>query len=537
MNEALQDPKRHSVRAVSTLSALAISAALTLTACGQDSGAQSAADSFSVAVPSSYLEHFVPGQAGESDIVKAIYMGLTQVDSDGKVQNAVAKSMTTTDQKTWTIKLNSDWTFHNGEPVTAQSFADSWNATAYAPNAMGFNYVMGIFEGYDALNPTEGAPDSKTMAGVEVLDDYTLKVTLASRTSDFPYIVAGTAFAPMPESAFKDLKSFDQMPVGNGPYEVASPGAANGTQEITLKRYDDYAGEDGKAKEITVRAYKDTSTAFTSFRSSAVDIASVDGNNLVNASKQYKDQLVTQAAPAVVFLGFPSWDPRFKDKRVREAFSLAIDRDAIVEHLLGGFAEPAKDVAPDTLPGGGGDGCTACTYDPERAKKLLQEAGGWQGPLKLWTKQDPTFNNVLESILNQLRENLGIEDISLEAQPTGDLYSSLYDHKIDGPFLLYTGVSYPTLYSQVDQLFGRTSVFNVTGYKNDSVAAELANAARASSPEKATSDVQKASAIALGDLPLTPLYYPVTGIVHAPNLSDVSIDFLAEPRLAQIDID
>lgn len=536
MYEPLPRPKRARVRAVSTISALVIFAALSLTACGSGTSTQGS-DSFSVAVPSSYLGHFVPGQAGESDVLKAIYVGLTQVDSDGKVQNAVAKSLNTTDQKTWTIELDSDWTFHNGEPVTAQSFADSWNATAYAPNAMGFNYVMGIFEGYDTLNPEEGTPSSKTMAGVEVLDTYTLKVTLNSPNSDFPYIVAGTAFAPMPEAAFKDLKSFDELPVGNGPYEVEAPGAANGAQEITLKLHDDYAGEDGKANEITVRAYQDTSTAFTSFRSKAVDIASVDGTNLVTASKQYKDQLVTQAAPAVVFLGFPSWDPRFEDKRIREAFSLAIDRDAIVEHLLGGFAEPAQDVAPDTLPGGGSDGCKACTYDPERAKKLLAEAGGWHGSLKLWTKQDPTFNNVLESILNQLRENLGIKNISLEAQPVSDLYGSLYDQKIDGPFLLYTGVSYPTLYSQVDQLFGPTSVFNVTGYKNDTVAAALADAASASSPEQATSEVQKASDIALGDLPLAPLYYPVTGIVHATNLKDASIDYLAEPRLAQIAVD
>src|SRR5690606_25624291 len=140
----------------------------------------------------------------------------------------------------------------------------------------------------------------------------------------------------------------------------------------------------------------------------------------------------------VYYLGFPLWDERFADPRVRQAFSLAIDREAIVESLLRGAGEPADDIAPDVLDGGGGDTCSYCSYDPERAKELLDAAGGWEGPLTLWTyREDAATSTVLNALSNQLRTNLGIEDIKENAVQVSEIYPALEEQKVDGPFLLY----------------------------------------------------------------------------------------------------
>jgi oligopeptide transport system substrate-binding protein len=512
---------------------------LATTSCsgGAPAAASQGGGSFSVGVPTSYLQHFLPGQAGDSGLDEAIWTGLTTLDQQtGKVVNAVAQSLQTTDQQHWTITLKSGWTFQNGEPVTAQSFADSWNATAYGPNAMGFNYLFSNFQGYDALNPAKGTPTTNKLSGVTVVDAHTLKVSLTAPLSTFPYVLAGTTFAPMPKAAFTNLSAFDKQPIGDGPYQVAAPGIANGAQQLTLNRYKGYAGTKGNAATITVKAYETDSTAFTSFQAGAVDIATVSGNDLTQASGAYHSQLVTASQPGVDYFGFPLWDKQFADPRVREAFSMAIDRASIVKALLGGFGDPATGVVPTSLPGGGQADCGSCSYNPAKARQLLAEAGGWSGPLTLYTKQDATTQTVLQAILDQLRTNLGITDITLQAQSLDQIYTNLGAHKLDGPFLLYTGADYPNAYSLADELFSADSATNVTGYNSPAFTNLLSQAASAGTDSQATSLVQQATRTAMNDLPLTPVYHPVTGLVHATRLSNVTIDYLGDADLAAVSV-
>ncbi|CAG6391198.1 ABC transporter substrate-binding protein [Streptomyces cocklensis] len=534
-------PPRGRVSRRTGVVALCAAAALAaVSACGaggsEGTGTKVPGGSYSIGVPNWYIAHLTPGKAGFSGVADAIWTPLTQVGRDGKVVNAVAQSVQSTDQRHWTITLKSGWKFQNGEPVTAQSFADSWNAAAYAPNTMSNGYLFSNIDGYAALNPASGKPATDKLSGVQVVGTDTLKVTLVKPLSMFPYVLAGTAFAPMPKAAFKDLAAYDRLPIGNGPYQVAAPGLAPGGQQITLKRFDGYPGAKGKAAQITVKTYQTDATAFTSFRSGAVDIATASGNDLSTASRMYASQLVTSPTAAVVYLGFPLWDKRFTDVRVRQAFSLAVDRKAIVTSLLQGHAQTATGIAPDVIAGGGGTDCADCSYDPAKARQLLAAAGGWNGSLTLWTKQDPDMQTVLEAIVNQLRTNLGITSISLKVQPTDQIYPDLLAHKTTGPFLLYMGAAFPNIYSQADQLFGSASGTNVTGYKSAGFDALMGQAAAATSTTSGMQFAQQAGRTAMADLPLAPLYYPVSGAVHAKKLSGLQLGYLGDVDLSSITV-
>lgn len=527
-------PRRsRGIRALAAGFALAVTAALGGCAGGAAAGASPGPDggSFSVGVPAWYVAHLMPARAGKSSVADAVWTPLTRIDAHGKAVGAVADSVRSTDHRHWTVRLRDGWTFHNGEPVTARSFADAWNAAAYGPNAMPYGYLFSDIQGYADLNPLKGKPRRTTLSGVRVTDRLTLKVTLSKPLAVFPYKLAGTAFAPLPEVAFKDLTAFDRRPIGNGPYEVAAPGIRPGSQELTLKRYEGYAGDKGGAARVVVKAYQDDATAYTSFQAGAVDLALASGNRLAQARRTRPDDTVTSTAGAVVYLGFPLWDERFEDRRVREAFSLAVNRRAVAHSLLQDLATPASGIAPDTVLGGGADACDACAYDPGRARRLLAEAGGWHGHLTLWTQADPTLQTVLEAVLNQLRTNLGITSVSLRAEPTEQLYPNLAAHKVDGPFLLYMGAAYPALYAQTEQLFAAGSATNSTGYRSTAVTALLDRAA-----DGGTDLIRRAERTALHDLPLAPLYHPVTGAVHAPNLRGVRLDFLGDVRLAAVSV-
>jgi peptide/nickel transport system substrate-binding protein/oligopeptide transport system substrate-binding protein len=250
----------------------------------------------------------------------------------------------------------------------------------------------------------------------------------------------------------------------------------------------------------------------------------------------YASQLVTSPTAAVVYLGFPLWDKRFTDVRVRQAFSLAVDRKAIVTSLFQGHAQTAAGIAPDVIAGGGGTDCADCSYDPAKARQLLAAAGGWNGSLTLWTKQDPDMQTVLEAIVNQLRTNLGITSISLKVQPTDQIYPNLLAHKTTGPFLLYMGAAFPNIYSQADQLFGSASGTNVTGYKSPGFDALMGQAAAATSTTAGMQFAQQAGRTAMADLPLAPLYYPVSGAVHAKKLSGLQLGYLGDVDLSSITV-
>ncbi|WP_158574000.1 peptide ABC transporter substrate-binding protein [Streptomyces triticagri] len=525
---------RRAVLAVGTAALVA-----TVGGCGGGAGRGpvAAADggSFSVGVPAWYVAHLTPARAGKSSVAEAVWTPLTRVDKDGRAVGAVAESIRSDDNRHWTVRLEEGWTFHNGEPVTAQSFADAWNAAAYGPNAMPYGYMFAAIDGYAALNPAEGRPTAKKLSGVDVVDAHTLRITLTKPLATFPYVLAGTVFAPMAKAAFKDLTAHDRRPIGNGPYRVAAPGLRPGVQEITLERYDGYAGPAGKAARIEVKSYQDDATAYTSFQAGAVDLALASGHRLARSQRTRPDSTEAAAVGGVSYLGFPLWDRRFTDPRVRRAFSLAIDRRSISRSLLQGLAEPAAGIAPDAVVGGGGRTCADCRYDPKEARRLLEEAGGWQGALTLWTEQDPLMQTVLEAVLNQLRSNLGIDRITIKAQPTEQLYPNLAQHKANGPFLLYMGAAYPALYAQAEQLFAAGSATNTTGYRGARFDALLDRAA-ARSGAAGSALARQAERAALKDLPLAPLYHPTTGAVHAENLTGVRLDALGDVRLPGIGI-
>ncbi|MGH3359921.1 MAG: peptide ABC transporter substrate-binding protein [Nocardioidaceae bacterium] len=510
-------------------------AALVLSACGGSGGAASGASTFTVGVPAS-IEHLMPGRSGSSNVDHAIWTPPTTVDpGSGEIVNAAAKSIQSEDQKTWTIKLREGWTFHNGDPVTAQSFADSWNATAYGPNAFENNANFATFEGYAELNPADGKPTAKTLSGVEVVDESTLRVTLSAPSSQFPYLLSNTTFAPIPEEALKDLDGFDKAPIGNGPYELAGDGLAPGVQQVTLERYDDYAGEAAETESVDVKFFQDTAAMYTAFQAGSIDVTFVADDDIAQAEQAYPDQFHEYSFPAVYYLGFPLWDERFEDPRVRQAFSLAIDREAIVDSLLRGSGEPANSIAPDLLEGGGGDECSYCEFDAEEARSLLADAGGWDGKLTLWTyREDAATTAVLEAISNQLRTNLGIEDVELNVEPSAELYPSIDGHKVDGPFLLYTGATYPHLYAMASVMFTPEGWANTPDYEGADAAGLLADAA---GDEDALTDLtQEATASALHDAPVAPIYYPAAAVVWADHLSGVAPEFLGAPHIAGISV-
>jgi oligopeptide transport system substrate-binding protein len=543
----------------SALVASSITAAMMLSACGSNDepggdgaieGGGGGSFSMEVGEPENPL---VPGNTTESEgaqIVDALWTGLVEYETDGSASfTGVAESIESEDNQTWTVTLKDGWTFHDGSPVTANSFVDAWNYTAYSPNAQGGSYFMSHIEGYKDLQAeTDDAgnvvaePAGKEMIGLEVVDDLTFEVTLDAPFSQFPLVVGYTAFYPMPESFFEDPEAAAQdTPVGNGPFMAEGP--LEPGVGIDLVRYEDYAGENAaQADAVEMRIYQDLNTSYTDVQGGNLDItAKLPPDAITTAPTEFGDRYIEAPSSSFTYMGFPTYDPRFADPKVRQGISLAIDREAITEAIFDGSRKPADSYISPVVDGYREGICEFCAVDVERANQLLDEAGFDRNqPVELWFNAGAGHDAWVEAVGNQLRENLGIEYVL-----RGDLdfaeYLPLIDSKgMTGPFRLGWAMDYPSPQNYLEPLYSSAALppagSNATFYTNAEFDELIAQGNQADTNEEAVELYQQAEDILLRDMPIAPMFYGLEQGVHSENVSNVIIDIFGHVDLAAVTV-
>jgi oligopeptide transport system substrate-binding protein len=482
-----------------------------------------------------------------SQVLKGLFTPLITFDENDQIVFTVAESIESDDNTTWTVTLREGWTFHDGTPVTAQSFVDAWNWGAYGPNAAGNNYFFGPsgvnIVGYDAMNPDEGDPTAEELSGLTVVDDRTFTVELGAPFSEFPITVGYNAFYPLPESFFADPEAFNEAPVGNGPYMM--DGQWEHDVGINLVRYEDYAGTPGNADAVEFRIYANPDTAFRDVQAGNLDISDVPTEQIASAGTEFGDRFLETPSSYFGYIGFPLYEPAFDNPDVRKAFSMAIDREAIIEAIYFNTYVPADDMASPTVQGYREGACgDACTFDPEAAKALLDGAGGFDGEVSIWFNNDGGHEQWIEAVSNMWRQNLGIEDIRFESMPFAK-YLGLLDGGIDddpatesvtGPWRLAWVMDYPSMQNYIENLHGTDAGSNYSGYSNPEVDDLLAQGKAASSLEEAVSFYQQADDLIIQDLPIIPLWFGVTHQVTSERVTNVNIDKFSFVDVAAVQV-
>lgn len=477
--------------------------------------------------------NLTPGNTWASYLEDLLFTAPMKLDSQtGEPVLAAAESVESDDQKVWTIKLKAGWTFHNGEAVTAQSFVDAWNATALGKNAWIQNYNFANIEGYDALNPTEGDATATELSGLKVVSDTEFTVTLKSAYGLFPYAITSFAFAPLPKAAFTDPAAFDKAPIGNGPYSMENSYEPN--QQIDLVRYDDYKGALGKSDKISFAPYESQDTAYNDLLAGNVDVVyPVPTDRLGDVKKRVDGRIAVSKIPNLNYFGYPTWDARFKDVRVREALSMAIDRKALTSSILKGAGSPATSVAPEGTFGAQTDACESCLLDASKAKSLLAEAGGWSGPLVLWASQFAGNDQILQAVANQLRNNLGIQDITFQIDPYAQFAEAIDGKTTDGPFLSYWGAYFPHMAGLLQPLASSTGAANKSNYLNPEVEALLAKA-DALPIDEGVPLYQEAEKLVWKDMPVMPLFFGQYTAAWSDRLESVPVGVSGLGELATV---
>jgi oligopeptide transport system substrate-binding protein len=498
--------------------ALVVVLAVPLSASPANSGEAAKTKSFTYA--GRRITTFMPANYGnDPPINRILFVGLMKMNAvTNKPQPAMAQSVTSPNNRVWTIKLKKGWTFSNGEKIAASTYANTWSFNAYAPNAQGAAGLLNVIQGYDKLSPAKGKPTATKLSGVKIVNAFTLRVTLSKPFTLFKYLLASEPFMPLPKVALKDPKAFDRNPIGDGPYRLVG-GFSPSKTTLTFERWKGYKGPAGKAGRIVYKVFVDWGgqTVYNAVRAGSVDVAFlVGGQALADALRTMRGQIVPFNANAVLYLGFPTWDERFKNKSLRQAFSLAINRGAIVRSLASGIGAPANGLVPPNYSGNAKRSCSVCSYQPARAKTLYTQAGGVKGTLTLWTyNEDPINVQVIQAIANQWRSNLGVQDVKLQAIPVAQLYPKLFAKEVDGPVYLYQGGVYPHMYSVAQQLLTKGGLGNVVAYESGKVESLMARAGAAKTEKQTLALTQQAVRAALDDAQIMPVYWPGGGLIRS----------------------
>ncbi|NEG88908.1 peptide ABC transporter substrate-binding protein [Bifidobacterium aerophilum] len=527
------------------LAAAACSLAMLLGGCGS-SGSNTASKEGGKDIVTVYASEpqnpLIPGNTNETGGGKPgslIFALLVSFDAKGNAQNEVAESITPNDDATqYTIKLKSGWKFTDGTPVTAESFTKAWSYTANAKNAQKDTSFLSTIKGYDDLQDASKLDGTEQLSGLKVIDDTTFTVDMSQPDAVFPVKIGCLAFAPLPESFYKDPKAFGEHPVGNGPYKFVS---WDHNKEIKLVKNPDYKGNQvAKNDGITFKIYTDDDAAYADIQSGNLNVMeSVPASATKTFEKNKKVIAYNQAGSVSQTFTIPSslehFDVTTEEGQLRrQAISKAINREQLTDKVLNGTGTPAVDFTSPLTPGYSDSlkGADNLKYDAAAAKELWAKAdkiSKYDGQLTFSYNADGGSKPIYDAIVNQLKNNLGI-DVATNPVPTfQEFRNEVTDRQIKGAFRTGWQPDYPSAETYLFQLYDSAAAdgkgSNDGDYKNKEFDALMTKAYAAKTTDEANKIYQQGQEILLNDLPSIPLYYSNAVGVASTNVKGFEMNW------------
>jgi peptide/nickel transport system substrate-binding protein len=297
-------------------------------------------------------------------ILVNVYDGLTRYrDGTLEVEPALAESWEISDDgKTYTFKLRSGVTFHDGSDFNAE--------------AVKFNFDRMLKEDHP-FHDTGPFPLAFFFSAVEevnVIDDMTVEFKLNAPYAPFLSNLAyPTGLIVSPAAVEEYGKEFGRHPSGTGAFKFEEWEA---NAKVVVSRNEDYWDGAAPLEAIVYRPITDANTRIAEMLAGGLDImVEVPPDSLSQFRDNADYKVLEQAGPHVWFLILNLKEGPFSDKLVRQAANYAIDKKALTENVLQGTADIAAGPTPPAFAWAYDESLDPYPYDPEKAKELLKEAG------------------------------------------------------------------------------------------------------------------------------------------------------------------
>jgi peptide/nickel transport system substrate-binding protein len=363
-----------------------------------------------------HFHNFTPNDSALSHV----YERLIQVDEKATLVPGLAESWAATNDLTWTFKLRSGVTWHDGRAFTADDVVFTFERAADVPNS-----------------PSSFASAIKGKT-IRKVDDLTVEIATPAADPLVLHQVARIMIVQRPKTRTIKTEDFNstKAAIGTGPFKVAefTPG-----KQLVLTRNDAYWGGKPKWERVVLQPIPDGPQRVAALTAGEVDlIDDVPTADIARLKGEPNIELVQAVTQRVIYLHLDQFRDTtthitardgtaipnpLLEKRVRIALSKAINRDAIVSRVMGGAAIPASQFLADGFAGTAAP-LRPMAYDPEGAKKLLSEAGLPQGfKLTLHGTIGRYTNDVrVAEAIAQMFQRVGIET-TLVSLPAAEFFA------------------------------------------------------------------------------------------------------------------
>lgn len=386
------------------LSVLTVAIALSLTACsgggkGGEGGGATPSGGTQGARPGGNLTiasvvDAQPGSVlaqrnGNNQWVQQVFQYLTRANPETlKPEPYLATEWTISkDNLTYEVKLRDDAVFHTGRPLTADDVVYSYEQVKDPANASQLRFI------------------AEAMKSIEAVDKHTVKFTLSQPVAGIFDLFNLTPIVD--KETFDSIKSGERV-IGSGPYEWKSwsPGS-----EIKLTKFKDYPDADKvNLDNITIKILSDSTAQISAMRSGKAQLTwSMGSRDIQTFAKDPKFD-ISKINHVIYNIGFDTTSTVLKSKQARQAVAYSIDTDRIIKQVFSGAAFQTNLYWDPRDPSYDKTQASKYTYNVDKAKKLVQEAGIEGQAVKLAVQGIPINKGAAEIIRNNL------EAVGLKAQ-------------------------------------------------------------------------------------------------------------------------
>ncbi len=346
--------------------------------------------------------------------------GLTRLDENSEPTEGAAESWELSDDGlTYTFTIREDANWSNGDPVVAGDFEYAWKYMLDPETASEAAFLGYFIEGAEEYNAGDGDVED---VGITAVDDETLEVELKHPTGFFLDLISNPAFFPINQEVAEENDKWHAEAdtfVGNGPFKLEE---WNHDSDMFMAKNEEYWDADAvKLDGIDWAMIDEDNTSYQMYESGDLDTVSIPSE--LSDQLMEDDDIRIEEEGGLEFFRFNVTEEPFTNKKIRQAFGLAINRADIAEFVVKNQVEPAYGyISPGfTAPDGSDfrdENEDIVPFDPEKAQELLEEGmeeEGWDELPKVTLSYNTSDTNkaVAEAIQDMYIEHLDVE-VTLE---------------------------------------------------------------------------------------------------------------------------
>lgn len=476
------------------------------------------------------------GDATSISYVIQIFGGLVRFNEDMEITSDIAREWDiSNDGRTYTFYLRELAYFHSGKQVKAEDFKYSWERACQPATGSqtAATYLGDIVGAGEVL-----AGEKENISGIEVVDDFILRVTINEPKSYFLYkLTYATAFVVNKDNV-ETGGNWWRNPDGTGPFKLKQWDEGS---LLVLERNDLYNPISSFISVKMINFHLWAGRSMDLYEMGQIDIGQVSSayiDKITDTDGDFYAQLEIFPELNLVYLGFNCQKPPFDDADIRRAFSMAVDKDKLVSLIYNETMSQANGILPYGMPGFN-EYLIGLEYNVELARKLIAESkyGSVSNLPKITITtggRGGLIPSELEAIIYEWRINLGVEVEVRQLEP--EVY--LYDLMQEKDEMFYWGWSadYPHPQNFLEILFASGSEYNIGGYSNQEVDSLLKMASQEQNREASLELYRQAEQMMVSDAACLPLWYGKSYVLIKPYVEGYRLNLLGHAALNEVSV-